>query len=300
MSQKSNIEWTGKTWNPVTGCTKISPGCKNCYAEAEAYRWQKAHEGKAQKMQDRINQNPPNQIMSKFNQTKVIPITHKLLDPFQRPYANRFKTTLNPERLTQPYQENKPTVFFVNSMSDLFHEDVPFAYIDQVMSVVKNCPQHVFQILTKRAERMAEYFECREVPDCAWLGVSVEDRQYGVPRIDHLRQISAMNRFLSVEPLLEDIGQINLSGINWVIVGGESGPGARRMLPEWATSVRDQCIASKVAFFFKQWGAYGEDGIHRTKKANGALLEGCEWKQMPNGIVNIKSEDHEPVAEAVG
>jgi protein gp37 len=194
MATKSQIEWTEQTWNPTTGCTKISPGCKHCYAEVMA--------GRLQAMR-------------------------------ARGYENGFQLSLLPERLAQPIHRKKPTVYFVNSMSDLFHEGIPDQFLDQVFSVIQKTPQHTYQILTKRAERLPEYFRNRACPDNVWLGVSVEDRQYGVPRIDYLRQVDAKTRFLSVEPLLEDLGQINLVGIHWVIVGGESGPKARPMKPEW-------------------------------------------------------------------
>lgn len=175
----------------------------------------------------------------------------------------------------------KPTMYFVNSMSDLFQDGVPFSFVDQVFEVITSTPQHVYQILTKRSARMREYFLTRSVPDNAWLGVSVEDRKYGVPRIAHLRDIKARTRFLSVEPLLEHLGELSLDGIHWVIVGGESGAGARPMREAWATSVRDQCDQAGVSFFFKQWGAWGPDGIKRSKKANGRELQGRIWDRIP-------------------
>lgn len=182
MATNSRIEWTEQTWNPVTGCTKVSPGCKHCYAETMSHRLQ---------------------LMGAPG------------------YANGFKISLMPERLEQPLHRKKPTLYFVNSMSDVFHEAVPFEYIARIFETIRATPQHTYQILTKRAERMAEYFLSRKVPDNAWLGVSVEDRQYGKPRIAVLQTIKAKTRFLSVEPLLEDLGQIRLKGIHWVIVGGE-------------------------------------------------------------------------------
>lgn len=242
MATNSKIEWTEQTWNPVTGCTKVSPGCKHCYAETMAIR----------------------------------------LQAMGAPgYENGFALTLMPDRLEQPIVRKKPTVYFVNSMSDLFHESVPFAYIDHVFNTIRITPQHTYQVLTKRATRMAEYFETRKVPDNAWLGVSVEDRKYGKPRIAVLQTIKAKTRFLSVEPLLEDLGQIRLRGIHWVIVGGESGPGARPMSEEWVINVKEQCLDHGVNFFFKQWGAFGPDGLKRNKKANGRVLEGKTWDMVP-------------------
>ncbi|XHH27943.1 phage Gp37/Gp68 family protein [Xanthomonas euroxanthea] len=183
-----------------------------------------------------------------------------------------------PER---PHEAQKATIYFVNSMSDLFHEKVPSEYIDRVMDVISQTPQHSYQILTKRAARMARYFKTRAVPSNAWLGVSVENRRHGVPRIDHLRKVDAKIRFLSVEPLLEDVGDLDLSNIHWVIVGGESGAKARPMKPEWADAVRIQCTEQDVAFFFKQWGGWGADGKRRAKAKNGRLLNGRTWDEMP-------------------
>jgi len=242
MSQVSRIEWTEATWNPTVGCTKISSGCKHCYAETMAVR----------------------------------------LRAMGTPgYANGFKLTILPDRLDEPLRRKKPTIYFVNSMSDLFHKSIPDTYIDQVFDVIARSTQHTFQILTKRADRMALYFRDRVVPRNAWLGVTVEDRQDGVPRIAKLREIDATIRFLSVEPLLEDIGEINLTGIHWVIVGGESGPKARLMKPEWVEPIRQQCEEAGTAFFFKQWGGWGADGVKRAKKQNGRQLHGRTWDQMP-------------------
>ncbi|SDK53772.1 protein gp37 [Methylophilus rhizosphaerae] len=238
----SKIEWTELTWNPVVGCTKISPGCKHCYAETMAGR----------------------------------------LKAMGTPgYENGFTLTLLPNRLNDPLNRKKPTVYFVNSMSDLFHENVPFEFIDKVFETINKATQHQFQILTKRAERLAEYFSDRTPPENAWIGVSVEDKKYGVERIDHLRKVPAQIRFLSVEPLLEDVGELNLEGIHWVIVGGESGPNARPMQIEWVESIRDQCDEAGVAFFFKQWGGWGADGKRRAKSANGRELRGRTWDEMP-------------------
>ncbi len=166
-------------------------------------------------------------------------------------------------------------------MADLFHEDVPDAFIDRVLATMHRTPRHTYQLLTKRAERLPDFFANRPVPPNIWLGVPVEDRRHGLPRIDRLRQVSARIRFLSVEPLLEDLGPLDLDGIDWVIVGGESGPAARPMRPEWALAVRDQCRAGGVAFTFKQWGAWGPDGVRRDKKANGRLLAGRLWDARP-------------------
>ena len=200
MATNSKIEWTEQTWNPVTGCTKISPGCKYCYAEVMAKR----------------------------------------LKAMGAPgYENGFNTiTLMHERLDQPMHRKKPTIYFVNSMSDLFHEAVPYDFIDRIFDTIRATPQHAYQILTKRAERMNEYFQTRPVPDNAWLGVSVEDKKYGIPRIGYLQAIKAKTRFLSIEPLLEDLGRFSLKGIHWVIVGGESGVKARPMEESWVLKLR--------------------------------------------------------------
>jgi protein gp37 len=243
MTTISRIEWTEQTWNPVVGCTKLSAGCKNCYAETMAKRLQAMR---------------------------------------TRGYESGFELRVLPERLDDPLNRKKPTVYFVNSMSDLFHDRVPEDYIDRVFDVIARTPHHTYQILTKRASRLAKYFKTRSAPRNAWLGVSVENRKHGVPRIDHLRKTPAHIRFLSVEPLLEDVGQLDLTDIHWVIVGGESGPKARPMKKEWADSVRRQCEAQRVAFFFKQWGGWGVDGQRRAKSANGRLLHGRTWDEMPS------------------
>lgn len=242
MSTQSRIEWTEQTWNPTVGCTKVSPGCKNCYAETMAKRLQAMG---------------------------------------MHAYENGFRLTLMPERLAEPLERRKPTVYFVNSMSDLFHEKVPFEYIRRVFDVMTRAPQHTFQILTKRAERMAAFCRDAQIPSNTWLGVSVENRKYGLPRIDVLRTIDAKVRFLSVEPLLEDLGRVDLAEIHWVIVGGESGVKARRMKPDWVRRIKRQCDKAGVAFFFKQWGGWGADGIRRTKSKNGRLLNGETFDNMP-------------------
>ena len=242
MTNASRIEWTEQTWNPTVGCTKVSPGCKNCYALSMARRLQ---------------------AMGTAG------------------YENGFQLTLLPQRLNAPLLRKKPTTYFVNSMSDLFHEEITEEYIRKVFDVIEQTPHHTYQILTKRAERMKEFFRGGAVPRNAWLGVSVEDRRHGVPRIDYLRKVPAQLRFLSVEPLLEDVGKLDLSGIHWVIVGGESGARARPMKYEWADSVFRQCQEQGVAFFFKQWGAWGGDGKRRSKSANGRMLNGQIWQQLP-------------------
>ncbi len=242
MATATKIEWTDRTWNPVTGCTKLSPGCKHCYAETMARRL-KAMGACA--------------------------------------YEHGFEVTLHPDRLEWPLERRAPTVWFVNSMSDLFHAEVPDSFINRVLDTIRRSPQHTYQILTKRADRLPTFFASRAVPSNVWLGVSVEDRKYGVPRIEHLRNVAASVRFLSVEPLLQDVGELDLRGIHWVIVGGESGPRARPMKPEWVHNVKRQCEAAGVAFFFKQWGAWGADGRRRSKAANGRELEGRTWSGYP-------------------
>ncbi len=251
MSNKSSIEWTEQTWNPVSGCTKVSPGCKHCYAETMAGRLQ---------------------LMGAAG------------------YANGFQLTLHPYRIEQPLLRKKPTIYFVNSMSDLFHEGIPDSFIDEIFSVIERTPQHTYQILTKRAKRLTDYFSTRTCPKNVWLGVSVEDREYGLPRIDYLREIDTGIRFLSIEPLLENLGPINLAGIHWVIVGGESGVKARPMKEEWVENIRLQCEKDNVAFFFKQWGGWGVDGKKRAKKDNGRVLNGRTWDQMPGAIATQPAE----------
>jgi len=199
-------------------------------------------------------------------------------------YDNGFNLSLMESRLEQPLKRKTPTTYFVNSMSDLFHEDIPNSYIDRVFDVIRNTPHHTYQILTKRAARLPKYFKGSTVPENVWLGVSVEDREYGVPRIDCLRQVNAKIRFLSVEPLLEHIGQINLKDIHWVIVGGESGPKARPMNQEWVESIQQQCELASVSFFFKQWGAWGSDGVKRHKHINGRKLKGRVYNQYPDAV----------------
>jgi protein gp37 len=196
-------------------------------------------------------------------------------------YENGFALTLHPDRLEQPLRRKIATKYFVNSMSDLFHEDVPDSFIEKVLAICEQTPHHTYQVLTKRADRLPAFFASRACPGNVWLGVSVEDRKYGLPRINELRRVDAAIRFLSVEPLLEDLGKVDLSGIHWVIVGGESGAQARPMKPQWAESIRRQAIDQGVAFFFKQWGAWGPDGVRRDKKRNGRKLEGRDWSDFP-------------------
>jgi protein gp37 len=243
MTTKSSIEWTEHTWNPVVGCTKISAGCKHCYAEVMARRLQAMG-------------------------------TPGYEDGFR-------KVRLLANRLEEPLKRKRPTTYFVNSMSDLFHDQVPDAFVDLVFDVMRRAPQHTFQVLTKRAQRVANYSLRREIPDHVWIGVSVENVRHGVPRIGQLQRARARTKFLSVEPLLEDLGLLDLRGLDWVIVGGESGRGARPMRADWVRRIREQCDEQDVSFFFKQWGAYGVDGALRSKKANGRLLDGRTWDAMP-------------------
>jgi protein gp37 len=243
LSLHSHIEWTDATWNPVRGCTKVSPGCKHCYAEtfAERFRGVKGH-----------------------------------------PYEQGFDLRLVPEKLTEPFVWRSPKLVFVNSMSDLFQEGVPDDYADAVSQVMATANWHTYQVLTKRAERLRDLLSGRlgfaAERENIWWGVSVEDRKYGLPRIKHLQQAPARVRFLSIEPLLEDIGVIDLSGISWVIVGGESGPGARPMKREWVVSIQRQCEAYGVPFFFKQWG-----GVRKKKK--GRELDGRTYDEYPRRVV---------------
>lgn len=238
MADGSAIEWTDATWNPVTGCTKISRGCDHCYAErfSERFRGVPGH-----------------------------------------PFESGFDLTLRPERLTQPLGWKRPRMIFVNSMSDLFHKDVPTPFIDQVFDTMERAHWHVFQVLTKRSSLMSRYLKARYgngvTPSNVWCGVSIEDSQ-ARGRIAHLRAAPASVRFLSLEPLLGPVGRLDLSGMEWVIVGGESGPGARPMYADWVREIRDQCLARGIAFFFKQWG-----GIR--PKSGGRFLDNREWNEYP-------------------
>jgi len=240
MGDHSKIEWTDATWNPVRGCVKVSPGCKHCYAEtfAERFRGVPGH-----------------------------------------PYEQGFDVRLVPHKLTDPFRWPASKMVFVNSMSDLFQIDVPESYITAVIEVMETANWHTYQVLTKRSERMREVvsrmYSGRATPDHIWFGVSVEDQRHGLPRIDDLRQTPSAIRFLSIEPLLEDLGEIDLSGIDWVIVGGESGPGARPMRKEWVETILAQCRAAGVLFFFKQWG-----GVQKSR--TGRLLNGRTYDERPS------------------
>jgi protein gp37 len=235
MAIQSNIEWTNATWNPVTGCTQISSGCTNCYARRIAIRLQAA--GNAR-------------------------------------YKNGFKLTLHRDLLTTPLTWKKPRLVFVNSMSDLFHEDIPLEFIEKVFGTMKLAYWHTFQILTKRSSRLAGFARDLDWPSNVWMGVTVESNEYA-SRIHDLRNIPSVVRFVSFEPLLDSIDQIDLKGIHWAIVGGESGPGARPMKKEWAIAIRDICKRDNVAFFFKQWGG-------TNKKKAGRLLDDRTWDGMPD------------------
>ncbi|PJH74645.1 MAG: hypothetical protein CO064_10980 [Anaerolineae bacterium CG_4_9_14_0_8_um_filter_58_9] len=266
MSTHSGIEWTESTWNPLTGCTKISPGCSRCYAERMAKRLQ---------------------AMGQPN------------------YANGFKLAMHEHALEKPLEWKTPQVVFVNSMSDLFHKDVPVEFIQKTFDVMRRAHWHQFQVLTKRSERLLEldgcqqrnhfgcqqrnHFGCQqrnhfpqiEWPENVWMGVSVENQDYTF-RIDHLRQTGAKVKFLSLEPLLGPLHLLDLGGINWVIVGGESGPGARPIQEKWVKEIRDQCLTVKVPFFFKQWG-----GVR--KKQAGRSLEGRTWDEMPVNLTPARA-----------
>jgi len=234
MASRSSIEWTEYTWNPVTGCTKVSPGCRNCYAERMAIRLQ---------------------AMGQPN------------------YVGGFKLALHEQVLNAPLEWTRPSVVFVNSMSDLFHEDVPLGFIRKAFDVMRKASQHQFQILTKRAGHLAKVGASLTWPDNVWMGVSVENKEFAY-RIDYLRETRARVKFLSIEPLLGPIPELDLSSIDWVIVGGESGPRARVMKREWVIEIKNRCVDADVPFFFKQWG-----GTNRTKA--GRKLEGRIWNQMP-------------------
>jgi len=240
MAEHSSIEWTEATWNPVTGCTKVSPGCAHCYAEtfAERFRGVPGH-----------------------------------------PYEHGFDLQLRPERLEQPLDWRQPRPIFVNSMSDLFHEDIPSSFVRKVFNVMKKANWHTFQVLTKRSDRMLQVAPHLHWPDNVWMGVSVENQRWTC-RIDDLRNVPAKVRFVSCEPLLGPL-RLDLRGIQWVIVGGESGPRARPMNPEWLRDIQRQCQEAQVAFFFKQWGAHNEAGLRVGKKIAGRLLDGRTWNGLP-------------------
>lgn len=238
----SKIEWTNKSWNPVTGCSKVSEGCRHCYAEVMARR------------------------LKAMGQIK---------------YNNGFKVTTHEDCLSEPLKWTKPQMIFVCSMGDLFHDNVPDSFIDKVMETIVATPQHRYQLLTKRAARMAAYFSSRPIPVNAWLGVTVECKS-SIPRIDIIRDLDASVKFLSCEPLVEDLGTINLRGIDWIIVGGESGMQGRPMEKEWVQNIQRQAMALNIPFFFKQWGTWGADGIKRNKHANGKFLDGKIIQELPH------------------
>ena len=237
----TKIEWTDKTWNPITGCTKLSEGCKNCYAEKMAKRLKGMKVSK---------------------------------------YVNEFSLTLHEEDILTPLKWKKSHTIFVCSMSDIFHEEVPFSFINKIMNTIENTPHHRYQILTKRAERMNEYFLRRSIPENIWLGVTVESSKVK-DRIEHIRYLDASVKFLSCEPLIDNLGTLDLTGINWIIVGGESGTSARIMEPEWVRLIQNQANEQQVAFFFKQWGTWGSDGVKRNKTRNGKELDGKVIQMMP-------------------
>lgn len=237
MADGSRIEWTQATWNPVTGCSKVSPGCAHCYAEtfAERFRGVRGH-----------------------------------------PYEQGFDLKLHPARLELPLRWKRPRLVFVNSMSDLFHDNVPVDYIRAVFATMQLADQHVFQVLTKRADRLSQLAPLLKWPDNIWMGVSIENRRF-TWRADRLRTVNAAVRFISAEPLLGRLEGLELHGIGWLITGGESGPRHRALNPDWARDLRDRCLAEGVAFFFKQWGG-------RTSKAGGRELDGRTWSQMPRPL----------------
>ncbi len=235
MANTSHIEWTDATWNPVTGCSKISPGCKFCYAERLARRLQAMGQGN---------------------------------------YRDGFRLTLQPHMLEHPLHWRKPRRVFVNSMSDLFHESIPVEYIHRVFDIMRRASWHQYQILTKRSERLLLVDPTVTWQPQMWMGVSIENENY-LYRVDHLRRTKARVKFLSIEPLLGPLCRLSLRGIDWVIVGGESGPGARKIDPEWVREIRDRCLRAHVSFFFKQWG-----GVFKSR--TGRVLDGQTWSQMPH------------------
>jgi protein gp37 len=236
MADNSKIEWTEATWNPVTGCDQVSPGCAHCYAKTFAERW------------------------------TGVP---------DHPYEQGFKLRLWPERLEQPIRWKRPRMIFVNSMSDLFHEDIEVSFIEEVFKVMGEASHHTFQILTKRHKRLAEIAPQLDWHPNVWMGVSIENRRF-VERADRLREVDAAVRFISAEPLLGPLDGLDLTGIDWLIVGGESGPKHRRMDPTWVTDLRDLSVAEGISFFFKQWGG-------RTSKSGGRTLDGRTWDELPSG-----------------
>jgi len=237
----TKIEWTQAVWNPTIGCNKVSEGCRNCYAEKMAKRLQAMG---------------------------------------NKDYKDGFKFKMLEHRINEPLKNKKPTLYFVNSMSDLFHEQMHKDFLDKVMQVIKQTPHHQYQILTKRPQRMRKYFLNKDIPVNLWLGVTIESRQVK-KRIDVIRDLKASVKWLSCEPLINDLGELNLKGIDWVVVGGESGAQARVMQESWVLNIKKQCKMQNIAFFFKQWGAWGSDNIKRSKKENGALLKGKLCREYP-------------------
>ncbi|MDE7174844.1 MAG: phage Gp37/Gp68 family protein [Helicobacter sp.] len=237
----TKIEWTQAVWNPTIGCDKVSDGCKNCYAEVMAKRLQAMG---------------------------------------NKDYKDGFKFKMLKHRLDEPLKNKKPTLYFVNSMSDLFHEKMEVAFLDEIMQIIWQTPHHQYQILTKRPQQMRNYFLDKKIPDNIWLGVTIESAQVK-KRVNFIRDLPAKIKWISCEPLLNDLGRIDLGGIDWVIVGGESGFNARLMREIWVLNIKKQCEEQNVAFFFKQWGAWGADGMRRNKKDNGALLGGKFYREYP-------------------
>jgi protein gp37 len=243
MSVSTAIEWTDATWNPVTGCTKVGAGCEHCYAE---------------------------RIAERFRGTP------------DHPFENGFDLTLRPHKLREPLSWKRPRRVFVNSMSDLFHKDIPTDYIDRVFDVMEQADWHTYQVLSKRSSRLRNYINRRynsSAPSHIWLGVSIEDR-VALGRLKHLQQAKASIRFVSFEPLLEDLGEFDLQGVHWAIAGGESGPAAREIRPQWVRSLRDKCRQKGVAFFFKQWGG-------KTPKSGGDTLDGRRWHEYPSQVTAV-------------
>ena len=257
MAQCSTIEWTESTWNPVVGCSKVSSGCANCYAERMARRLA----GMAQRQRE-LGESPGR----KAHYLRVVDNKGRW----------NGKVCIAEEALDDPLAWRNPRVVFVNSMSDLFHEQVPLGFVQRIIDVMKRCPQHTFQVLTKRPERAAEYSSVLRWPSNAWVGTSVENA-FTLRRLKSLRRIRAEIRFVSLEPLLGPVSRLPLTGIHWVIVGGESGPGARPIEASWVRQIRDQCLSTGVPFFFKQWG-----GVN--KKVTGRVLDGRTWDEYPVGM----------------
>lgn len=248
MKKEQENKIIAKAWNPFTGCTKISPACKNCYAELMAeklHRWGTAG------------------------------------------YENKFQFTVHNDRIekAEPLHRKKPTLYFINNMSDTFHEDVDEKTIDKIINIATMAFWHNFYILTKRSTRMKEYFEGKDIPDNLWLGVTVEDKKHGLPRLQDLQAIKCKNKHICCEPLLEDLGDIDLSGITLVVGGGESGSNARACQLSWAESLKEQCETQNVHFYWKQWGTYGEDGVRRSKDKNGCLINGKAYLSFPEDLM---------------